>query len=179
MGERRFLYFYLMSETIYYNSPLGILRITGEEDLLMEVHFLHPVKEGPEEITDLPTSPDSGILKKCVQQLDDYFSGKVAAFDLAMSQYGTNFQKRVWDALCKIPFGKTVSYQELSKRLGDVKAIRAVGTANGKNNIAIIVPCHRVIGSNGSLVGYAGELWRKQWLLNHEAKYANGVQMLF
>lgn len=89
------------------------------------------------------------------------------------------FQEKVWQELLKIAPGQTISYMQLSKRLGDVKAIRAVGTANGKNTVAIIVPCHRVIGSNGDLVGYGGELWRKKWLLDHEAKYSNGVQTLF
>lgn len=173
------IFIVMLSETIYYNCPLGTLRITGENENISEVHFLHPVKEDEKETMNLVSSSSSAILNKCIQQLDKYFSGDILAFDLALAQSGTSFQKRVWDALCAIPFGKTVSYLELSKRLGDPKAIRAVGTANGKNKIAIIVPCHRVIGSNGSLVGYAGELWRKHWLLNHEAKYANGVQMLF
>lgn len=178
-NEHFCIFIAMLSETIYYDSPLGILRISGEDDAIREVHFLHPVKEDETEKKGLHSRPSSAILKKCVKQLDKYFSGDISAFDLGMSQNGTPFQKRVWEALCTIPYGKTVSYLELSKRLGDTKAIRAVGTANGKNNIAIIVPCHRVIGSNGSLVGYAGELWRKQWLLNHEAKYGNGVQMLF
>ncbi|RYF79998.1 MAG: methylated-DNA--[protein]-cysteine S-methyltransferase [Chitinophagaceae bacterium] len=100
-------------------------------------------------------------------------------FKLPIKQAGTTFQQQVWKALQDIGPGKTISYLKLSKQLGNAKAIRAVGTANGKNNIAIIVPCHRVIGSNGSLVGYSGELWRKQWLLQHEAKYLQGVQSLF
>ena len=100
-------------------------------------------------------------------------------FDLPMNQKGTEFQQKVWAALLNIKAGNAISYLILSKRLGDVKAIRAVGTANGRNNISIIVPCHRVIGSNGTLVGYGGDVWRKQWLLEHEAKYTNGVQSLF
>ena len=177
-ANEHFCTFIVMSaEIIYYNSPLGILRLTGEHEALTEIHFLNPEKE--DAVNDLQTETISPVLKKCIQQLDKYFSGDITAFDLPLSQNGTSFQKRVWDALCVIPYGRTISYMELSKRLGDPKAIRAVGTANGKNNIAIVVPCHRVIGSNGSLVGYGGELWRKQWLLNHEAKYANGVQELF
>ena len=112
-------------------------------------------------------------------QLEDYFSGKNLKFDLALGQQGTDFQQKVWAELCNISEGKSISYHELSRRLGNVKAIRAAGTANGKNNIAIIVPCHRVIGSNGTLVGYAGGLWRKKWLLEHEAKCCNGLQTLF
>ncbi len=100
-------------------------------------------------------------------------------FHFPIQQQGTDFQQKVWAELTRISAGKTISYLELSKRLGNTKTIRAAGTANGKNNIAIAVPCHRVIGSNGSLVGYAGGLWRKKWLLNHEAKYCNGQQLLF
>ena len=96
-----------------------------------------------------------------------------------LNQDGTEFQEKIWDLLYKIPYGKTISYNELAKQYGDLKAIRAVASANGKNNIAIIVPCHRVIGSDHSLVGYAGGLWRKKWLLDHEAKYHLGVQQMF
>jgi methylated-DNA-[protein]-cysteine S-methyltransferase len=113
------------------------------------------------------------------QQLDEYFSGSRNVFQIPILQPGTPFQTKVWSLLQAIPYGKTVSYMDLSKRYGDVKAIRAVASANGRNNLAIIVPCHRVIGSNQSLTGYAGGLWRKQWLLAHEAKWSNGVQQLF
>lgn len=101
-------------------------------------------------------------------QLDEYFGGRCGEFNLPLDLQGTEFQKRVWAELQKIPFGKTVTYKELALRLGDVKAIRAVGTANGANPVSLIVPCHRVIGSDGSLVGYGGGLWRKKWLLQHE-----------
>ena len=116
---------------------------------------------------------------QAVEQLIEYFNGKRLTFDLPISQQGTQFQERVWNELLNIRFGKTISYLQLAKQIGDVKAIRAIAATNGKNNIAIIVPCHRVIGSNGTLVGYAGDLWRKQWLLKHEAKNCNGVQTLF
>ncbi len=105
--------------------------------------------------------------------MDEYFAGNRFEFNLKLFQPGTPFQQDVWEGLQKVKYGNTLSYLSFSKQLGNAKAIRAVGTANGKNNIAIIVPCHRVIGSNGSLVGYAGELWRKKWLLNHEAKFAH------
>lgn len=118
-------------------------------------------------------------LADCEIQLCEYFAGNRSKFDIPISQKGTPFQEKVWEALLHIPYGRTVSYLELSKRIGDVKAIRAVGTTNGKNQVAIIVPCHRVIGSNGDLTGYAGELWRKRWLLEHEAKWSGGVQTLF
>ena len=123
--------------------------------------------------------PKSALIKKCLQQLDEYFSGKRRIFDLSLSHTGTTFQKEVWNELMNIPYGKHISYMDLSKRIENVRAIRAVGTANGRNKICIVVPCHRVIGSNGDLVGYGGDLWRKKWLLDHEAKFAYGVQELF
>ena len=110
-------------------------------------------------------------LEDCVIQLNEYFAGDRTLFDLKLNPEGTTFQKQVWNALQTIPYGKTLSYLELSKQLGDVKAIRAVANANGKNTLWIIVPCHRVIGSDGSLTGYAGGLHRKQWLLEHESPY--------
>ncbi|MEO5943987.1 MAG: methylated-DNA--[protein]-cysteine S-methyltransferase [Ferruginibacter sp.] len=169
-----------MNETIYYDSPVGLLRIKNEGDALSEIIFIKT--EDQAEIKKLKksiTKPTTPILKKCTAQLDDYFSGKNLQFDLPIVQEGTPFQQRVWKGLLTIPKGKTLSYLQFSKQLGNEKAIRAVGTANGKNNVSIIVPCHRVIGSNGMLVGYGGGLWRKQWLLNHEAKYCNGVQTMF
>lgn len=119
------------------------------------------------------------MLINCVEQLIQYFNGQRRQFELPLNQPGTNFQQGVWSELLQIPFGKTISYLELARRIGDTKATRAVANANGKNNIAIIVPCHRVIGSNRELIGYAGGLWRKKWLLEHEAKVAYGVQTLF
>ena len=107
-------------------------------------------------------------LKEAVLQLQDYFDGKRTTFTFPLNPSGTDFQKKVWDELLHIPFGKTCSYLDLSKKLGDVKAIRAVASANGKNPLWIVIPCHRVIGSDGSLTGYAGGLWRKKWLLEHE-----------
>jgi methylated-DNA-[protein]-cysteine S-methyltransferase len=169
-----------MNETIYYDSPVGLLRIKNEGDALSEIIFIKT--EDQAEIKKLKKSiinPSTPILKKCTAQLDDYFSGKNLQFDLPIAQEGTPFQQRVWKGLLSIPKGKTLSYLQFSKQLGNEKAIRAVGTANGKNNVSIIVPCHRIIGSNGTLVGYGGGLWRKQWLLNHEAKYCNGVQTMF
>ena len=109
----------------------------------------------------------------------EYFSGHRSKFELPLQQQGTGFQQKVWSELQRINYGRTISYLELSKRIENIKAIRAVGTANGCNAISIIVPCHRVIGNNGDLTGYSGDLWRKKWLLDHEAKYANGVQTLF
>ncbi len=118
---------------------------------------------------EIPTVVVPEVLEDAVYQLQEYFDGTRETFDLDLNPQGTDFQKRVWEALFKIPFGKTNSYLELSKTLGDVKAIRAVAAANGKNPLWIIVPCHRVIGSDGSLTGYAGGLHRKKWLLEHES----------
>jgi methylated-DNA-[protein]-cysteine S-methyltransferase len=157
--------------TSYISSPVGTLKLQCNEESIKEVSFC----EG--EVTT--SSNDHPLLKQCQQQLEEYFAGQRHTFSLPLSQEGTLFQTRVWTALQEIPFGKTISYMDLSKTLGDVKAIRAVGAANGRNMIAIIVPCHRVIGSNAKLTGYAGGLWRKQWLLEHEAKFHSGVQTLF
>lgn len=144
----------------FIKSPVGITVIKGDEEGIAEISVLNE---------DIPL-PDSipAELKKAVQQLQEYFDGNRTAFDFKMNPKGTDFQKKVWKALLEIPFGTTTSYQALSIKLGDVKAIRAVAAANGKNPLWIVVPCHRVIGSDGSLTGYAGGLWRKKWLLEHE-----------
>lgn len=150
----------------YLESPVGMLEITGSHGVIFSVNFL----EDQHHITS--KTPPS--LKACVNQLNEYFSGKRKIFDLQLQPNGTSFQRHVWDELLKIPFGKTISYLQLAHQLGDEKKIRAAASANGKNPIAIIIPCHRVIGSNAELVGYAGGLWRKQWLLDLE----NGQQSL-
>ena len=144
-------------------SPLGYTKIVGDEEGVSSVVVLN----SEEKETDIiPVE-----LEDCVIQLNEYFAGDRTLFDLKLNPEGTTFQKQVWNALQTIPYGKTLSYLELSKQLGDVKAIRAVANANGKNPLWIIVPCHRVIGSDGSLTGYAGGLHRKQWLLEHESPY--------
>ncbi|TXE13055.1 methylated-DNA--[protein]-cysteine S-methyltransferase [Seonamhaeicola algicola] len=147
-------------ESCIIKSPLGFTKIIGNIDGISSVTVLN----SEETITDV--IPET--LEDCATQLNEYFNGNRKNFSLKLNPEGTPFQKNVWLALQNIPYGKTVSYLELSKQLGDVKAIRAVANANGKNPIWIIVPCHRVIGSNGNLTGYAGGLHRKQWLLNHE-----------
>lgn len=157
--------------TSYYSSPLGRLKIQCSDEAVHAIVFMNE---------ELPVENDKHeMLRLCKGQLDDYFSGRRKAFDLPLQQTGTPFQQKVWDLLTQIPFGKTISYNDLSKQYGDLKAIRAVASANGKNNLAIIVPCHRVIGSNQSLTGYAGGLWRKKWLLEHEAKHGAGLMTLF
>ncbi len=141
-------------------SPLGFTKINGDEHGISSVIVLN----SEEKETDI--IPE--VLQECVYQLNDYFEGKRTLFDLQLNPEGTAFQKRVWCQLQTIPYGRSISYLELSKQLGDVKAIRAVANANGKNPLWIIIPCHRVIGSDGSLTGYAGGLHRKKWLLDHE-----------
>lgn len=146
----------------YYKSPIGKIEIDYSESGISGLVFADAA-EGEEYKADEMASP-------CIIQLDEYFNHKRDVFDLELDLKGTEFQKRVWAELLKIPFGKTISYKELSVKLGNLKAIRAVGTANGANPVSIIVPCHRVIGSDGSLTGYAGGLWRKKWLLEHESR---------
>jgi methylated-DNA-[protein]-cysteine S-methyltransferase len=163
---------------MYYQSPIGLLKINIQNGFINEINFCD---KGDEKIIteEVLYINDQNILEKCRYQFDEYFSGKSTHFDFPIRQEGTPFQQKVWNELLNIPFGKTISYLQLSQRIGNVKSIRAAGTANGRNNLSIVVPCHRVIGSNGSLTGYAGGLWRKQWLLEHENKYANGVNLLF
>lgn len=148
-------------ETAYVQTPLGIAKIEGDKDGLNAITVI----DTSDKITEI--IPE--VLEDAVYQLQEYFEGERKAFDLILNPQGTDFQNRVWQGLLTIPFGKTMSYLELSKKLGDVKAIRAVAAANGKNPLWIVVPCHRVIGSDGSLTGYAGGLHRKKWLLEHES----------
>ena len=160
--------------TIYYHSPVGQLKITGTENFITEVAFHDRSKKPEGNKKVLPP-----LLINCTEQLIQYFNGQRRQFELPLNQEGTPFQLGVWNELIAIPYAKTISYLDLARRTGDTKATRAVANANGKNNIAIIVPCHRVIGSNKELVGYGGGLWRKKWLLDHEMKIAYGVQTLF
>lgn len=167
-------------EIAYYNSHIGILEIRSSGNTISDILFINSWKGVKVKEEDLKiTKPRSIAIKNCIKQLDEYFAGKRKTFTIHVQQVGTEFQQRVWAELYNIPYGRTISYQELSKRIGDPKAIRAVGTANGNNSICIVIPCHRVIGSNGALIGYGGDLWRKKWLLEHEGKYENGVQTLF
>ena len=168
-----------MGETFitYYQSPIGLIKISGTENYISEVGFIDNIQRPPLDHSKKKNLPPLAI--QCIEQLIQYFHGNSRKFDLPVHQEGTSFQQKVWHELLNIPFGKTINYTELSRRLGDAKAIRAAASANGKNNIAIIIPCHRVIGSNNDLVGYMGGIWRKKWLLDMENKIANGVQTLF
>jgi len=147
-------------DTIYITSPIGILEIKGNRSGLSSLHFMDSEEK--------PTLKIPKHLQETVTQLQDYFKGNRSEFNLKLNPEGTDFQKKVWEQLQNIPFSKTVSYQTIANRLGNPKVIRAAATANGKNPIAIIIPCHRVIGKDGSLTGFAGGLYRKKWLLDHE-----------
>ena len=164
----------IVSYTTYYHSPVGLLKISGTEHYISEVSFFDKIQKVDNKKKNLPP-----LMIQCIEQLIQYFHGERRIFELPIHQPGTTFQQEVWSELMTIPYGKTISYLELARKTGDTKATRAVASANGRNNVAIIVPCHRVIGSNGELVGYGGGLWRKKWLLEHEAKVAHGVQTLF
>ena len=148
-------------QTAYFGTPIGVAEITGDKDGISSISILD---SKPQISTVIPE-----ILQVAAAELHEYFTGNRHHFTFSLNPSGTAFQRKVWQALIEIPFGKTMSYMELSKKLGDVKAIRAVASANGKNLLWIVVPCHRVIGTNGSLTGYAGGLWRKKWLLDHES----------
>jgi len=145
----------------YYKSPLGILKISADEKGIKEIEFAQ------EEFKSIQNS-SSKIIKDCIKQLDEYFRGKRKSFELKLNPEGTEFQKKVWKELLKIPYGTTLSYGEIARRIKNQKAVRAVGQAIGRNPISIVIPCHRVIGSDGSLTGYASGLWRKECLLKHE-----------
>jgi len=149
------------NRTIYYKTPIGTAKIVGNQ---LGIQSITVIDKKMETSTNIPP-----YLQECIIQLNEYFDGIRTTFDLKLNPQGTDFQKRVWKELLNVPHGKTRSYLEQSKKLGDVKAIRAVASANGKNPIWIIIPCHRIIGSDGSLTGYAGGLWRKKWLLEHES----------
>jgi len=149
--------------TTYYKSPLGPIKIVGNQDSILSLDFVEEELPGD---ADLPF-----CLKAGLKQIDEYFKGNRSKFLLNLDPVGTKFQRRIWRQLEKIPFGEVVSYGQIAGAIGNPKASRAVGNANGKNPISIIIPCHRVIGSDGRLTGYGGGLWRKEWLIKHEKGY--------
>ncbi|MDR3132733.1 MAG: menaquinone biosynthesis decarboxylase [Prevotellaceae bacterium] len=153
--------------TAYYRSPAGWLKIAATDTHIRTVAFCDDAPAAPQPAIVHP------VLEKCIRQLDEYFAGTRTAFALPLEPVGSDFQLRVWKEVQTIPYGETISYTELSQRIGDEKAIRAAGTANGKNHLAIIIPCHRVIGADGKLVGYAGGLHRKEWLLKFEMQHTS------
>jgi methylated-DNA-[protein]-cysteine S-methyltransferase len=149
-------------------SPLGELLLTGDTQFLFGV-YIRNQKHTP--IIGRRWVRNDSAFSRAVIQLNQYFSGELIQFDVPIAAEGTDFQKRVWKGLCQIPYGKTCGYGELARELGNPNASRAVGMANGRNPISIIVPCHRVIGANGALTGYGGGLMAKKWLLDHEARH--------
>jgi methylated-DNA-[protein]-cysteine S-methyltransferase len=152
-------------------SPLGPLRLTAHQDGLAGL-YLRDHSFGPEAFPEETEQPRDPLLREAAQQLKAYFAGTLKRFDLPLAPAGTPFQHRVWRALLAIPFGETRSYNALARQVGVATGFRAVGAANGKNPIAMIIPCHRVVGADGGLVGYGGGLERKRWLLAHEERVA-------
>ena len=154
-----------MLHKVDYNSPIGIIHITGTEQAVQSIMFTDRVLIEYDKQKSI-----SGAVIDCYEQLNEYFQGKRKEFTFPYAFNGTNFQQTVWQALSNIPYAETCSYKELALAIGKEKAVRAVGSANGKNRLSIVLPCHRVIGASGKLTGYAGELWRKEWLLEHEKR---------
>ncbi|HPE76492.1 MAG TPA: methylated-DNA--[protein]-cysteine S-methyltransferase [Draconibacterium sp.] len=152
-------------------TPVGYLELTSDQHFLLSVSFA----ENNGMMTDI--QPD--ILKESVQQITEFFEGTRKEFDLKLKPAGTDFQLKVWEEVKKVPFGKTVSYLDIAIKTGSKNNTRAVGLANGKNPIPIIIPCHRIIGTNGKLTGYAGGLERKKWLLQHESQFSEREGFLF
>jgi len=153
-----------------YECPLGYLEITASEKGIASILYRDIKPEGNEVTNE--------FIEVCIIQIEEYFAGRRKVFTVPIIPEGTDFQKRVWNELLNIPYGETISYLELSHRISNTKAIRAVGFANGKNPVNIIIPCHRVIGLDGGLTGYGGGLWRKKWLLEHEEKFSDGEKQL-
>lgn len=146
------------------NSPVGKVYIHADNEYICAVHFNTPSESNHFEENELTKSASC--------QLNEYFEGKRKAFDLPLKQEGTSFQQQVWKEVSAVHFGRTLTYFQIAKNLNNTGAVRAVGAANGQNNILILIPCHRIIGTDGTLTGYAGEMWRKEWLLQHEAKFS-------
>lgn len=154
--------------TVDYKSPIGILEIIGTYQAISSILFVER-----EEIENTMQEETPQVLKDCLAQIDDYFKGKLLEFTFPYVMSGTIFQRSVWNALKSISYAKTGSYKDIAVSIGNEKAIRAVGSANGRNKLTIVIPCHRIIGKSGKLTGYAGGLWRKEWLLQHEQKVKN------
>jgi methylated-DNA-[protein]-cysteine S-methyltransferase len=160
---------YMTKYKVDYNSPIGIIEIIGSDEAVCSIMFSER-----QQIINIPKDSTPKILLDCLKQLDEYFQGQRFTFTFPYSVEGTNFQKRVWQALTNIGYAEIGTYKTIALSIGNEKAIRAVGNANGKNKLSIVIPCHRIIGSNGTLTGYAGGLWRKEWLLQHEKSFHKG-----
>lgn len=163
-----------------YASPIGRIKIVADADCIHALTFVEDMQMEPTLTTSnnlAATSPS--VIHQCIEELIEYFNGSRRKFTVPIQQDGTEFQQKVWNELYELPFAKTMSYAELAKKLGNPKVIRAAAAANGKNKIALLVPCHRIIGSDRNLTGYAWGLHRKKWLLQHEFRIGLGVQTLF
>lgn len=161
-------------QTIFHTTietPVGFLELKSDNEALLSVSFVKQFNLNSSEIPD--------ILHEAVKQLQEYFNGERKIFDLNIKPDGTPFQQKIWELVKNVPYGETVSYRNIAKLSSSEKNTRAVGLANGKNPIPIIIPCHRVIGTSGKLTGYAGGMERKQWLLQHELKHEKPVGLLF
>ncbi|MBY0121533.1 methylated-DNA--[protein]-cysteine S-methyltransferase [Bacillus sp. S/N-304-OC-R1] len=146
-----------------YESPVGVLEISGTHEAILSILFSEESQK-----SNLKSAETPHVLVDCYNQLDEYFKGERYEFTFPYQFEGTDFQKSVWEALKDIPYAETGSYKDIAVSIGNEKAVRAVGSANGKNKLSIVIPCHRIIGANGKLTGYAGGLERKEWLLQHE-----------
>jgi methylated-DNA-[protein]-cysteine S-methyltransferase len=156
----------------FYNSPIGMIKVIASDTEIKEICF---VEQGL-----LINQITNALVQKCIDQLSKYFDGSLSKFDLPIAESSTEFQKKVLDEVKNIPFGNVASYLQIAKRIGETSAVRAVGNVNSKNKLLIVIPCHRVVGNNGEMTGYAGGLWRKKWLLSHESKLGNvGQASLF
>lgn len=155
----------MVTYTASYPTEIGTIEIIGTDQNIISLGFVDEISKIQNKIPE--------CIKVCIKQLDEYFKGKRKVFSVPLEANGTEFQKKVWKALFEIPYGETRSYKDIAVTIKNEKAVRAVGAANGKNPIGIIIPCHRVIGSDGSLTGYAEGVWRKAWLLEHELKFAD------
>ena len=144
----------------FFSSEIGNIRITANETAVETLYFV--------EETAAPSPEMPPVLQECLRQIEAYFRGELKDFSLKLQPQGTAFQQSVWQQLLEVPYGSTATYLDIARRLGDRNAVRAVGSANGRNPISLIIPCHRIIGANGRLIGYGGGLWRKEWLLRHE-----------
>jgi len=157
--------------TLFCNSPVGIIEIKGTDEVITSASFV--------EAEGQPSATIPAVLLQCKKELGEYFKGARKDFDVPLAPAGTEFQRKVWDELLKIGYGNTTSYMAIAKKMNNPGAVRAVGLANGKNPVGVIIPCHRVIGEDGSLTGYAGGLWRKKWLLEHEGNTSGNAPTLF
>lgn len=153
--------------SVFYKSPVGILKISSQNEKIIQIDRVKEEEDILEGVIDKDCS-DYKLCMKTVKELTEYFAGKRKEFDLPINAHGTEFQTKVWKALCDIPYGETRSYSDIAEAIGNSTAVRAVGGANNKNPISIVVPCHRVIGKNGTMVGYGGGLPMKEYLLNIE-----------